>query len=164
MPSELILMLQSTQPERPLLFVADGDRRWRESVGIQARELGYEVESFGRIKDLAARVQSVLPHILVMDGLLPDGNGIDFLEAFLPRIDGERPHIIFASAVFRKFEHYSRLRILGVERILGKPCAPDTLKAELLAHFPILQDTDIEETAFEAAEVSGSFPSDWRVA
>lgn len=164
MNTELIFLLNSAQPERPLLFVADGDKKWCETVSDTAREAGYDIEIFSRLKDLLARIQTTLPHVLVLDGLLPDGNGIEFLEWLLPRVDENRPHVVFASAVFRKFEHYARLRAVGVDRIVGKPCTPEILRAELLEGIPVLPDTDMNDEDFAPAETSGSFPRDWRVA
>src|SRR5262249_27844512 len=89
-------------------------------------EVGYRVRVARRLSEARAMVRDQAPDLLVLDGLLPDGTGVDFVAEL--RKSGLQLEVVFLSAFFRDLKSFQKLRqSCGVSDVLHKPVRPDTL-------------------------------------
>lgn len=70
----------------PIVFVVDDDISVRESLELLVRCDGWQPEIFCSIQEFLARPRPAVPHCLILDISLPDGNGLDLQK----QITGER--------------------------------------------------------------------------
>ena len=61
----------------PVVFVVDDDISVRESLELLVRCEGWQPEIFSSAQDFLARPRVAVPHCLVLDISLPDGNGLE---------------------------------------------------------------------------------------
>lgn len=61
----------------PVVFVVDDDISVRESLELLVRCEGWQPEIFPSAQDFLARPRVAVPHCLVLDISLPDGNGLE---------------------------------------------------------------------------------------
>ena len=61
----------------PIVFVVDDDISVRESLELLVRCEGWQPEIFSSAQDFLARPRVCVPHCLVLDISLPDGNGLE---------------------------------------------------------------------------------------
>jgi len=61
----------------PVVFVVDDDISVRESLELLVRCEGWRPEIFSSAQDFLARPRAAVPHCLVLDISLPDGNGLE---------------------------------------------------------------------------------------
>jgi len=70
-----------TDPERtdaPVLFVVDDDPSIRTLIGDLARDLGWDVLGFARLREFRERLSGeARPTLMILDDALPDGSGGD---------------------------------------------------------------------------------------
>jgi RNA polymerase sigma factor (sigma-70 family) len=76
-----------------LVFVVDDDASVRKSLARLVRTAGYEVETFGSVRDFLARSPYDGRCCLVLDVRMPGGTGLDLQEAL--RATGDRLAIVF---------------------------------------------------------------------
>ncbi len=108
-----------------LLFVED-DRDLRNLVTSFLQERGVRVESARSGAEARALLARTRVDAAVVDGLLPDMTGADFI-AELRKTQPELP-VLFASAFWRDIKSYELLtRELRVARVLHKPYSPSEL-------------------------------------
>ena len=90
------------------------------------RDLGFSVVTCSRIVELGDLMEVALPHLLVADVMLPDGDGGDITELLQNMWPGIP--VVFVSAVGG--ERLARLRHRG--RVLSKPFDLDDFSAAVL--------------------------------
>lgn len=61
----------------PIVFVVDDDISVRESLELLITSEGWLPETFSSIREFLACPRAAMPHCLVLDMSLPDGNGLD---------------------------------------------------------------------------------------
>jgi FixJ family two-component response regulator len=64
-------------PAIPVVFVVDDDISVRESLELLVRCEGWRPQIFSSAQDFLARPRVAVPHCLVLDISLPDGNGLE---------------------------------------------------------------------------------------
>jgi FixJ family two-component response regulator len=64
-------------PATPIVFVVDDDVSVRESLELLIRCAGWQPEIFSSAQEFLTRSRVTVPHCLVLDISLPDGNGLD---------------------------------------------------------------------------------------
>ncbi len=115
---------------RRRILLIDDDRNFRDVVHAVASSLDlevYAVPSLSGARHFAAREHFDL---LVVDGLLPDGTGIDFISWV--RGHGSDVPILYVSGVFRDEETIQALRCNErVNQTLSKPLSPEALAMEI---------------------------------
>jgi FixJ family two-component response regulator len=72
----------------PTVFVVDKDISVRESLKLLIRSEGWQPEAFSSTQDFLAHPRSSVPHCLLLDIRLQDGNGLDLQKRIaVERID-----------------------------------------------------------------------------
>lgn len=119
----------------PKVLVLEDDKVFRQKILVpQLEQRGYRVVEATRIRQAEQLLATEQPDLLVVDGLLPDGNGIDFIKRL--REVGEQVPVLFLSAFFKDLGTFEQLRRLGRVEVLRKPINADLLArlcANLLA-------------------------------
>jgi DNA-binding response OmpR family regulator len=111
------------------VLLVDDDKGFRQLVIPVLQARGLTVLEAGRLADATKLIASA-PDLIIVDGLLPDGNGADWIKT-LPQSSRDRP-IIFVSAFWKSLkDHQLLLRDLGVALVVHKPISPDGFGAQL---------------------------------
>ncbi len=124
-----------------LLVDDDADLRALLKSALSARAL--EVVEAGSVREAETVLADRSPDLVIVDGLLPDGRGIELVEAIRRR--DRHVRLVFVSAVFRDLTTFTRLTTeLDVALVVYKPIDPPSFVskvAELVA----------SEAAFQAS-------------
>ena len=90
---------------------------------------GYEVHNATTLAEARTRLSMIEPDVILLDVMLPDGDGFDFCDAIRSQTNA---HIIFLTA---KAEHEDRVRGLntGGDDYITKPFHPEELIARIAA-------------------------------
>lgn len=114
----------------PTVLLLDDDAQFRSSVTPALEAFGLRVLSAAKGSIARALIAEEEPSLIVIDGLLPDTNGIAWIEEL--RSDGYRTPIIFVSAFYRDLATFKHLtRDLDVLRVFHKPVATDRFAREV---------------------------------
>jgi diguanylate cyclase (GGDEF)-like protein len=114
----------------PTVLLLDDDAQFRSSVTPALEALGLRVLSATKGSIARAFIEEEEPSLLVVDGLLPDINGIVWIEEL--RAHGYRTPIIFVSAFYRDLSTFKHLtRDLDVIGVFHKPVATDRFAREV---------------------------------
>ncbi|MBL8714919.1 MAG: response regulator [Myxococcales bacterium] len=120
-----------------------------------------EVLEAGTIAAAEATLQTRSVDLVVVDGLLPDGSGVAFVEQLRAR--DRRIRIVFVSAYFRDLHTFRHLTTdLDVSLVLYKPFDPSSVAASLVRLLTSSQVAPIDTRrdaafALEVAELSKAF-------
>jgi diguanylate cyclase (GGDEF)-like protein len=113
----------------PTVLLLDDDAQFRSGVTPALEALGLRVLSATKGSIARALIAEEEPSLIVIDGLLPDTNGIAWIEEL--RADGYHTPIIFVSAFYRDLATFKYLtRDLEVTRVFHKPVAIDRFAKE----------------------------------
>ncbi len=114
----------------PTVLLLDDDAQFRASVTPALEAFGLRVVSTTKGSVARALLEEIEPALLVVDGLLPDTNGISWIEEM--RLDGYETPIIFVSAFYRDLGTFTHLtRDLGVLHVFHKPVAVERFAREV---------------------------------
>ncbi len=114
----------------PTILLLDDDTQFRTSVTPALEAFGLRVLSVTKGSIARALVDEDEPALLVVDGLLPDTNGIVWIEEL--RADGYTTPVIFVSAFYRDLTTFKHLtRDLDVIKVFHKPVAVDRFAREV---------------------------------
>jgi len=118
----------SLQPRRVL--IVDDCRVSRALLRLALRGQSYEVVEAPRLADARKLLAEQRIDLLVVDGLLPDGMGLDWIKEV--RKQGSRVPILFLTSFFKDFASFQVLhRDLKVAHLLHKPVTPPQLLAQV---------------------------------
>jgi two-component system catabolic regulation response regulator CreB len=111
----------------PLILLVDDEPAIRESLGFALGREGFEVRAAGSLRDAAAQVARA--DLLVLDLMLPDGSGLEFLRTLRARSDV--PVIVLTS----RDDEADRLEGLeaGADDYVVKPFSPREVAARARA-------------------------------
>ncbi|UCH28647.1 MAG: response regulator, partial [Myxococcales bacterium] len=114
----------------PTILLLDDDTQFRTSVSPALEAFGLRVLSATKGSIARALLEEEEPTLLVVDGLLPDTNGIVWIEEL--RADGFRTPIIFVSAFYRDLTTFKHLtNDLDVLKVFHLPIAVDRFAREV---------------------------------
>jgi DNA-binding response OmpR family regulator/GGDEF domain-containing protein/HPt (histidine-containing phosphotransfer) domain-containing protein len=114
----------------PTILLLDDDTQFRTGVTPALEAFGLRVLSATKGSIARALVEEEEPALLVVDGLLPDTNGIAWIEQL--RAEGFTTPIIFVSAFYRDLTTFKHLtHDLGVLKVFHKPVAVDRFAREV---------------------------------
>ena len=110
----------------PYILIVDDDRTTRFALSKPLTAKGYRVLEAPKLSDAHNLLGAHDVKLLIVDGLLPDGTGLDFITGLRDR--GNMTPVIFASSFSKHFQtqglSMQNLRVAGV---LSKPIKPDQL-------------------------------------
>ena len=114
----------------PTVLLLDDDTQFRSSVSPALEAFGLRVLSATKGSIARAMLEEEEPSLLIVDGLLPDINGIVWIEEL--RHDGIQIPIIFVSAFYRDLTTFKHLtRDLDVVKVFHKPVTVDRFAREV---------------------------------
>jgi two-component system, OmpR family, phosphate regulon response regulator OmpR len=116
----------------PRLLLIDDDTRLTEMVGDYLRRQAYEVETAGSLAAGRQRLEAALPDALVLDLMLPDGDGLDFTRELRSNPRTRRLPLLMLTARGEPTDRVVGLE-LGADDYLGKPFEPRELSARIKA-------------------------------
>ena len=130
----------------PTILLLDDDAQFRTSVTPALEAFGLRVVSATKGSIARALIDEDEPALLVVDGLLPDTNGIVWIEEL--RAAGLTTPIIFVSAFYRDLTTFKHLtRDLGVLKVFHKPVAVDRFAREVASFEGMLVELARERKA-----------------
>ena len=115
--------------ERPRILVVDDDPQMLRFVRDALADAGYNALVTGDHHDLAALIDAERPHLVLLDLMLPDTDGIELMQRVSQLAD--QP-IIFISAYGRD-ETIARALSSGAADYIVKPFSPTELVARIAA-------------------------------
>lgn len=117
---------------QPILLL-DDDATFRGLVTPALQQAGFEVVEAPKGK---VALELLAEHdfaVLIVDGLLPDTNGMRWIEKV--RAEGADVPIVFVSAFYRDLASYKKLKdVLGVAEVIHKPVDPAAFATRVRRH------------------------------
>lgn len=114
----------------PTILLLDDDAQFRSSVTPALEAFGLRVLSATKGSVARALIEEEEPALLVVDGLLPDVNGIDWIEQL--RADGFATPVVFVSAFYRDLATFKHLTDdLNVLKVFHKPVVVERFAREV---------------------------------
>jgi two-component system phosphate regulon response regulator PhoB len=115
------------------ILVVEDDRDLCELLGYNLGRSGYQVQTAGRVSDARIMLQQSRPDLVVLDVMLPDGDGFDFCRELRadPALRGVP--ILFLTARSQEIDKVLGLEI-GGDDYITKPFSPRELLARVKAH------------------------------
>ncbi|MEQ8235547.1 MAG: response regulator transcription factor [Syntrophomonadaceae bacterium] len=113
------------------IYVVDDEENIRLLITQYLQKEGYTVESFGSVEDMAERLETGHPDMLILDIMLPGQDGLQFCREL--REQSGIP-VIFISARRKALDRIMGLEI-GGDDYLAKPFSPRELTARVRSIF-----------------------------
>ena len=134
-------------PQGPIVFIVDDDRRIREALSMLLSSFDMRAVTFGSAAEYMAYPKPDVPACLVLDVDLPDINGLDLQSQIA---EGNHPHIVFITG---HGDIPSTVRAIkaGAVDFLTKPFKEADLMRAI--HAAIAQDRDARRKRGELAEL-----------
>lgn len=107
-----------------LILVVEDEKLLRWALAEQLKRAGHEVHSAGSLKEGREHLDSHQPDVLLLDISLPDGNGLDFYEQNLRRLEDT---VTIVMTAVRAVEEAVRAMKLGALDFLTKPVDKEDL-------------------------------------
>ena len=138
---------------KPSVFVVDDDQSFREYVTLMLQGRGYAVEALESGNQLIARLSSgELPSVILLDVLLPDGDGIEVIGKL--RTMGVQAPVIMLSGVSHVRTVVEAMK-LGASDFLMKPFEYSALETAI--NDSLTRPRDIETAPPDPEEQAGGF-------
>jgi two-component system phosphate regulon response regulator PhoB len=115
------------------ILVVEDDRDLCELLEYNLGRSGYQVQTAGRVADARARLREGQPDLVVLDVMLPDGDGIDFCRELRADTALRDVPILFLTARSQEVDKVLGLEI-GGDDYITKPFSPRELLARVKAH------------------------------
>lgn len=119
---------ETGKPARRSILLLDDDPSVRRDLGELFRLAGFEVRSFATIRELLAYHRPDGPACLVLDVVLPDGDGLD-LQRHLAKADPELPVVLITGHMDDRLRE--RALGCGAFAFLAKPLDWTALRDEI---------------------------------
>jgi len=126
------------------VLVLDDDHAFRSKFAArELKEMGYHVLEAGKIAEARELLARARPDLMIADGLLPDGNGVEFIAQI--RRQGVALPVIFVSAFWKDRETFERLTALGNVQVMRKPVRVGDLGKRVESMLgPVSVDVDLD--------------------
>jgi diguanylate cyclase (GGDEF)-like protein len=112
------------------ILIIDDDPDFRALAARTLQAHGHAVTEADSCRGGTLALQRQAPDLIIVDGLLPDGNGMAWIEQ--RRTAGDQTPMLFVSSFWRDLESFQRLTgELGVAAALRKPVDPNELAAKV---------------------------------
>ena len=116
-----------TDPAHPLVLAVDDDLDTRELYHLLLESVGYRVATAPDVRAAAATATDEAPSVVITDWRLPDGDGLNVLNAVYERHPTRRPPFVAISGFDLEDPVTAEARAKGFTNILVKPVLPDDL-------------------------------------
>jgi DNA-binding response OmpR family regulator len=111
------------------VLVIDDDAVFRKLVSVSLEAEGHDVVEAGRVRDAEARLSTLKPDVILVDGLLPDGDGAVWIAK---RRKALGVPVIFATAFWKGNRESRELHANAKpDGLLRKPATPEQIVAEV---------------------------------
>jgi two-component system response regulator MprA len=117
---------------RPRILVVDDDRGLRRSLQRAFQQAGFDVEGVSDAHAAAERFGQAQPHVVVLDVMLPRGDGVELCRQIRRRPGGQEVAIIFVTARDAVADRVAGLQA-GADDYVVKPFALEELLARVQA-------------------------------
>ncbi|MFN5047218.1 response regulator [Roseateles sp.] len=114
------------------LLLVDDDARLTDMLGDYLSHAGFEIGVAGSLAQAAQALEAALPDLLVLDLMLPDGDGLDFCRKLRVDARTRRLPVLMLSARGEPMDRILGLE-LGADDYLPKPFEPRELQARIKA-------------------------------
>lgn len=127
------------------ILLVDDEPDIIEFLGYNLSKEGYQVYSTGNGKDGVAMAKKVLPHLVILDVMMPGQDGIETCREIRNTEELRNVLITFLTA---RHEDYSQIAGFdaGADDYINKPIKPRVLLYRIAAMLRRLSLTDIKET------------------
>ena len=115
----------------PLILIVDDDTDWSDVLAVSLKKLGYRTHVVPDTKQARAWLGGANhPALVLLDVMMPDGNGLDLCRWIRGKKEFEKLPIIINSGI--KDEETAELALeLGAVDFLHKPVNLDNLKHKI---------------------------------
>ena len=122
--------------EKSRILILEDDRHIGLALQIRLRASGYDVELASSVFEATKQIEQFEPNAALLDYNLPDGNGIDFIQA-LRALDDGRNIIIVIMTASRQVGLRELALDSGADFVLEKPFDSSALLKSLSALNPV---------------------------
>jgi signal transduction histidine kinase/CheY-like chemotaxis protein len=119
--------LETSEGQGPRVVVVDDDVPFARGLADQLEAAGYIVRIAGSFQGADQLVRELRPRVVVLDRLLPDGDGFDLIVRWRQSLDAKQLPIVVVSVRHEE----SLARRLGANGCLTKPVEPAAVEAEI---------------------------------
>ncbi|MEZ4434391.1 MAG: response regulator transcription factor [bacterium] len=113
----------------PLILLVDDEPAITDSLGYALDRAGFATRAARTLADADRALAEAAPALVILDLMLPDGNGLDWLRA---RAESDRIPVIILSSHDDPVEHIVGLE-LGADDYIDKPFSPREVVARVRA-------------------------------
>jgi len=103
----------------PYVLVVDDEPDGREAVCRYLSKAGYRVESAATGREALHKVTTQMPSVIILDAMMPEMDGVRFLEVIRSYLRWQRMPVIMLTA-YEKGPHLNNARALDVRQIFFK--------------------------------------------
>jgi DNA-binding response OmpR family regulator len=108
------------------VLVLDDDRIFRHLIVNILEMRGHRVLQAGRSAEADRLLDAENPDLLLVDGLLPDATGIQWIEKL--RCQGRGTPVLFVTSFWKTLRDFETVtKTLGVTQLLRKPALPEAI-------------------------------------
>jgi CheY-like chemotaxis protein len=120
--------------ERLRVLVAEDEKKTREFLMLLLEKIGCEASVAHTGIEAVKNVQEKRPHILLLDGLLPEMHGFE-VARFVRGLDASyKPRIVLVTAVYKHSRYQSEAKLkYGVDQYLVKPVTREQIANVIFA-------------------------------
>ena len=115
------------------LVVVEDDRYLCTLLEYNLRNGGYDVTTLHRLKGADEVIRQTRPDLILLDVMLPDGDGFEFCRKLRASSDTAEIPILFLTALSQEMDRVMGLEI-GGDDYITKPFSPRELLARIRAH------------------------------
>lgn len=145
------------------IHLIDPDPRFRRLLAAALEPYGHRILQSVSLREAELELPVAHPDLIIMDGLQPDGDGLEWLKT--QRANGLKTPVFFLSSSCHSTEHFCQLLSdLKVKAVLHKPITAATLERLFEEHFRKTGDpaaagspTDIDEIERELAALADEY-------
>lgn len=116
-----------------LIYSVEDDENIRELINYALKDSGYNVYSFDNKKDFLNAVKKEIPSLVLLDIMLPDGDGVDILKEIRSSYSNVNIKIIMVTAKKNEMSIVNALNV-GADDYITKPFSVLELIARVKAN------------------------------
>jgi DNA-binding response OmpR family regulator len=115
----------------PHILIVDDDVDSREMYAIFLAGSGFRVDQAGDAHSAMGHIVTACPDVAVIDIALPGTDGIELCRQIRHHAGHTTPALVALTGLMLREADADRLRDIGLDALLFKPCLPDALATEV---------------------------------